>query len=569
MSRKLKIDKLSDDVELRYSNWFSTMCNFISPQNLWVVAGRATSKTEDILAERVQELSYEMPGCFVALTSDTFMNATKNILPGLIEGLKRKGWKEGLHFVVNEKPPKFFKNPYKVVLSWRYTMTTCTGTHFKIISQDRPSIGAGDSYQHKMGDESKYLVEKKLNKLTPAVRGGDVKFMQSHLYGGSTFTTDMPNINHGEHDWILRMEKNMDKKQILNIIKTASVVNEIRIELMNAQKSEDNLKIKLLEKNLIRWQKRLRYIRKNSTFFGRVSSFVNADILKVSYFKTLLQEMNFKEFMIAILSIPARLEKGQMFYPTMTKRNFYSKGFTYKNGLDKAADILKYEITSLDLKFIQHNEPIEGGLDTGNMCSLVLGQPDGEDKYRVLKFLHTLAPDFLPELGAKFREYFKYHQNKHLVLYHDRAANQYKSVGEDHASKIKKAIEFDENNYSTGWTVSLMSREQKTIYHQDEYELMLQFFEGSNPELPQLLIDSENCKEIKSSCELAEKLEKVNKDGKKTIHKNKTSEKLSLDLLPMFSTNPSDSLKYLLCRPEFLEKIEGQEYQSVSAPGVY
>lgn len=568
MSRKLKIDTEAKNVELRYSNPFSTLCNLMSPQNLWVIAGRGSSKSEDILAERVQELSYEMPGCFVALTADTFMNATKNILPGLIEGLKRKGWEEGVHFVVNVKPPKFFKKPYKVVLSWRYTLTTCTGTHFKIISQDRPSIGAGDSFQHKMGDEAKYLVEKKLNKLTPAVRGGDVKFMESHLYGGSTFTTDMPNINHGEHDWILRMEKNMNKKQVYNIVRVAWVVNEIKKELLNSDSERDELKIRLLEKNLQRWKKRLRFIRKNSTFFARVSSFVNVDVLKISFFKTLLQEMNFREFMISILSIAPKLEKGQMFYPTLSSKNFYTDGFNYR-GLDKSDNPLDHEVTSLDLKYIQHSETLEGGLDTGNMCSLALGQPYGDDKYRVLKFLHTLAPDFLPELGANFREYFKYHGNKHLLLWHDRAANQYQSVGEDHASKIKKSIEYDENGISTGWVVTLMSREQKTIYHQDEYELMLQFFEGKNPDLPKLLIDAVNCKYIKSSCELAEKVIKVNKTGKKTIHKNKTSEKLSVDLLPMYSTNASDSLKYLLCRPQFFEKIEGYEYQDTSDPGVF
>ncbi len=539
----------------------------MSPQNLWVVAGRATSKTEDILAERVQELSYEMPGCFVALTSDTFMNATKNILPGLIEGLKRKGWLEGVHFVVNEKPPKHFKNPYKRVLSWRYTLTACTGTHFKIVSQDRPSIGAGDSYQHKMGDEAKYLVEKKLNKLTPAVRGGELRFMESHLYGGSTFTTDMPNINHNEHDWILRMEKNMNKKQIKNILKVASVVNEIKLELYNAEKDEDTLKVKLLKKNLQRWEKRLRFIRKNSTFFGRVSSFVNVDILKLGFFKTLLQEMNFREFMISILSIPPRLEKGLRFYPNLSQKNFYNNGFTYK-GLDKADDPLKYKVTSLDLKYVQHNEPIEGGLDTGNMCSLALGQFENEEVYRIFKFMYTLAPDFLPELGKQFRDFFEYHGNKHLILYHDRATNQYKSVGEDHASKIKKAIEYDEDGISTDWTVTLMSREQGTILQQTEYELMLQMLEGRNPNLPKLLIDAENCKQVKSSMELAEKVQKVDKHGKKQIYKVKTSEKLTLDLLPMYSTNPSDAVKYLLCRPEFLEALDGYEAYGSSDPDV-
>lgn len=567
MSRKLKIDKSSEDIELRWSNWFSTLCNFVSPTHLWVVGGRATSKTEEIFAERIQELSYEMPGCFVALTSDTFMNATKNILPGIIEGLKRKGWKEGLHFVVNEKPPKFFKKPFKVVLSWRYTLTTCTGTHFKIISQDRPSIGAGDSYQHKMGDEAKYLVEKKLNKLTPAVRGGDIKFMESHLYGGSTFTTDMPNINHGEHDWILRMEKNMDKKQIRNIIQVAYVVNEIKKELYNAKKDDDQVKIKLLEKNLYRWEKRLRFIRKNSTFFGRASSFVNVDILKPQFFKNLLQEMNFREFKTAILSIPPKLDKGQRFYPTLSKTNFFKDGFNYSN-FDNSSNPLQYESSSIDLKYLDHSAPIEGGLDSGNMCSLVLGQPFGENEYRLLKFIYTLSPEFLPELALKFRDYFKGHRNKHLILYHDRATNAYKSVGEDHASKFKKAIEYDFDGNRTDWIVTLMSREQSTILQQTEYELMLHFLKGTHG-LPKLLIDEHNCREVKSSMEISKKLIRTNREGKETIHKNKSSEKLDIEFLPMFSTNPSDSVKYLLCRPEFLEKISGVEDSTYYAPEVY
>lgn len=569
MSRKTKINKKSEDVELRYSNWFSTMCNFISPKNLWVIAGRATSKTEDILAERLQEICYDMPGAFIALTSDTFMNAQKNIIPGLIEGWKRKGWVEGKHFVVGERPPKHFKKPYKVVLSWRHTITVFTGTHFMVISQDRPSIGAGNSFQHKVGDEAKYLIEKKLNKLSPAIRGGNVKFMESHFYGGSTFTTDMPNINHGEHDWILRMEKNMDKKQIVNILKVASVVNEIKIELMNAIQDKDELKEKLLEKNLKRWEQRLNDVRKGSTLFHIASTFVNADILKADYFKTLLQEMNFREFMISVLSIPPRLEKGQMFYPTLSARNFFNDGYSYKI-YDQLINSKEEHIEScLDLNYLLIDQPLEAGIDPGNMCSLVIGQPHGEEVYRVLKFLYTLASDYLPELGKKFRDYFLHHQNKHLILYHDRAANQYQSVGEDQASKIKKAIEFDEDGISTNWTVTLMNREQSTIYHQQEYELMLQFLAGTNPNLPKLLIDQTNCKELKSSLELAEKIEKIDRKGVKTFHKNKTSEKMALELLPMYSTNPSDSLKYLLCRPEFLIAISGTSYQDSSDPGVH
>lgn len=569
MSRKTSIDITAKDVELRYSNKFSMRVNLISPTHLAVVAGRATSKTEDIIAERIEEIAYAMPGCFCAFTSDTFMNMMKNIIPGVVQGLKRKGWVEGLHFVVNEKPPKHFKKPFKVVYSWRYTLTVCTGTHFKFVSQDRPSIGAGDSFQHIIGDESKYLIKKKLNKLTPALRGGEIKFMKSHLYGGTTFVTDMPNPNQREHDWILDLEKNMDKERIVLIMQTALIVNEIRIELMHAKRSKEESKIILIGKKLARWEDRLNYLRTGTTYFAVTSSFANVDILQVRYFMTLLEQMKFREFKIAILSLRPKLEVGQLFYPTFTAKNFYSDGYTYEAGLDVAENPLDYVQTSIDLKYIDHTSPLEAGLDTGNMCSLAIGQPYSNGVYRILKFLYTLPKDFLPELGKKFRDYFKHHEYKHLNLYHDRAANQYKSVGEDHASKLKKAIEFDENGISTGWTVTLMNQGQATIYHQEEYELMLPLGSGANKNLPTLLIDSNTCKEIKSSIERAEKIIRENKDGRKTIHKNKNSEKMAYDLLPMFSTNPSDAVKYLVCRPEWMQKLNGETYIDKSVPGVY
>ncbi|HCR75356.1 MAG TPA: hypothetical protein DIW37_02885 [Chryseobacterium sp.] len=59
--------------------------------------------------------------------------------------------------------------------------------------------------------------------------------------------------------------------------------------------------------------------------------------------------------------------------------------------------------------------------------------------------------------------------------------------------------------------------------------------------------------ELKSSMKLSKQIIKIDKEGVKTIHKNKTSEKLSLKKLPMQSTNMSDALKYLLCRPVYLE----------------
>lgn len=575
MSRKKTIDKEHDSVELRYSNWFSQLVNLIQVTFLWIIGGRGTSKSTDILAERTMDMSYDMPGAFIALSSDTFMNATKNIVPSIIEGWNRKGWIEGVHYVVDERPPKHFKLPYKPILNWKHTITIFTGTHFKIISQDRPSIGAGDSFQHHVGDEAKYLNVDKLNKVNPAIRGEYVRYGHSPYYGGATFTTDMPNVNQGEHDWILQMADNMDKDKILKLVELAMTVNEIRIEYVNAKtNAEDNPqdttskrvmanKKKLLE----RWEERFRKFRMNTTFFYVVSSFVNADILTQGYFKKLLETMNFKEFMVSILSISPTLEKGLMFYPNLTHRNFYSDGFIYKRR-DQFKTTDDYEETSLDLKYIQHDLPLEGGLDTGNMCGLVIGQEQGK-YYRGLKEFYTLPSDFLKELAEQFKEYFKYHKRKELMLWPDRAANKWKRVGEDHASKFKKAVEKNEDGAATGWTVTVMNPTQGNITQQQEYELCLEMMSGKNKQLPFLIIDKYNCPCWKSSMERAEKIIRQDKNGTKTVHKDKSSEKLSDEQLPMKSTNMSDAGKYLLCRPEYLEKLDGNSILLLGTPGTH
>lgn len=575
MQIRKKVNREASDVSLQYSNWFSQLCHLMQPTNLFVVAGRATSKSEDILAQRSMDIAQDMQGCFTAISSDTYMNATKNIVPSIINGWQRKGWVDGIHYVTDIRPPKHFKLPYKPILNWKHTATTLHGTHFKIISQDRPSIGAGDSYQHHIGDEAKYLNEKKLNKVNPAVRGEFTRYGRSPFYGGLTFLTDMPNVNHGEYDWILRMADNMDKDKIRWLLRLAIEVNEIRKEYVNAlhfakENPGDTSGIRYLrntEKKLKRWEERLRKFRMDSTFFYVVSSLVNVDVLTTGYFKKLLQTMDFREFMVSVLSIEPKLETGQMFYPNLSSRNFFSDGYNYGNR-DLFGIMDDYTESCVDLTYLDADRPIEGGLDTGNMCSLVLGQEQG--KYlRVLKEMFTLPPRFLPEMGAMFREYFKLHRRKELQLWADRSANNMMAVGEDHASKLAKAIEYDEKGVATGWTVSIMSRNQGTIYQQEEYELMLELMSGRHRNLPMLLIDKHTCPNLKSSVERAEKIIKVDRHGNKTIHKDKSTEKLPVEQLPKKSTNFSDALKYFCCRPHYLEALKGHTVSFSGDPTSY
>lgn len=553
-----KIKVSEQESEIRYANWIKMIIDLVKPKNLVFIGGRGTAKSTDIIAERSIDVCYDMPRAPFAFVADTYVNLMTNIVPGVLLGWERKKWLEfdneigHGHYVVDKPPPDHWPLPYIKTFNYKHTISTFLGNKFFLLSLDRASISAGISVVHHFIDECKFAREDRVSKLFPTLRGDALLYGNSHYFMGQTFCTDMPNPNSGDHDWILRLEKNMNKEQIVKIIQTALVVNEINIELINARKNEliSSKKVRNIERKLELWSNRLKKVRQGSTFFYIVSSFANADILTLNYFKNLFETLAFEEFKSSVLSIKATLEKGARFYGNLNPRHFYYDGYDYTY-YDQFGLMDNITQTSRGLKYIKHDQILEAGFDAGNMMSLVIGQEQG-NVYRVLKGIYIITPHWIRELANKFIEFFSTHKRKTLHLYYDRAANQYSKAKQDFANKLKKAIEMDEQSVRTGWTVILMSVGQPNITHSEEFDLMNELMSGRNKYLPDLLIDAHECKELKSSLELAP----VEKDSRGNIKKIKSSEKLAAHRLPSESTNFSDAFKYLLCRKKYLNIVK-------------
>ena len=566
MSRKKKIAKDREDVEFRYSNWFAQLVNLLQPKVLAVIAGRGTSKTTDILAERIQEMAWDMPGAPVVLVSDTYSNLQKNVLQTLLQGLRLKGWEEGVHFVVEKQPPiptpeqikncppefrEHFWKPYNILPSYKHRIIFYTGFNLTFVSLDRPSAAAGSSYVALLGDEVKFFQEGKIAKLTKAVRGFQVKYGKSPFYRSLCFTTDMPDSNNiGEYNWIFNYANLMDPEKVVRALKVAMVTNEIRRELVISQGDKDAKQIRLTSKKLERWEERLRLVRKDLAFFFTVSSLVNIDILGLDYFSEEFAA-GLADIRCAILSMKPSLSASNRFYSSLAEKHFYRDGNnTYYSELFGLRDKEDCRI----LKYLDTSSALEAGADFGNMVSFVIGQPSNGNKYRCIKNFYTLPPEYLDAIGKEFVRYFSHHQQKVLKLYYDRAGNNYSKVKEDQAGKLKKAIETVDGK-KTGWKVMLMSEGQGNIESSAEHFFMIELMEGSNPKLPTLLIDMFNCRELKSSIENAPaKVGEVR--GRKVMKKVKTSERLPIHRLPMESTNFSDAFKYLICRREWMKQVK-------------
>jgi hypothetical protein len=292
-------------------------------------------------------------------------------------------------------------------------------------------------------------------------------------------------------------------------------------------------------------------MRKGATFCINTSSLINLDILTPEYIERLYNgTLELHEFLKSVFGMRPGLRRDLRFYVAFGEQHKYRGTLS---GLPA--------FSSRELTYLHHGEPIDAGMDFGNMLSMVIGQRDGST-YRVHKNLHELPPGWMREMADQFLEFFEQHENKELDLYYDRAGNNYQKQGQDQATQIKYAIEHYADGRRTGWVVNLMSRKQATIKQNAEYNFMQEFMAGQVPGLPDLAIDECNCKELISSIEKA-KAEVKYTGSVKTVYKIKKTEKLAPKKLPMLSTNYSDAFKYLCMRRDWV-RLAQRKTQTVA-----
>lgn len=576
--RKVNIEK-TQAADVIYQNKFTQIVSLVGARKTYLELGRGSAKTTEILCNVLIDLVYELPGAPIAWIADTFSNLSANILPSVFEGLERKGFKEGVHYIVEKQPPEFtdkekaslpewlrphFWNPINHLVSYKRTIVFFTGLNVTFGSLDRPSTLAGRSYVFVIGDEAKYLKPQQVSNLLKAVRGYP-QFKHSPYYRGQFFTSDVADPSHvGEYDWMRLQAKNMHKEAILTVIKAGLVYNEAMREAIAAKdvwlnsRSPEDLKAynnKLLTAS--RWRKywlKTRLQPEADTLYMRASSYINADILGADWFADAFSA-GLPDTQTAVLSMRSTLSSGDRFYPRLADYHFYEDSINEEE-YNKVG--LTERETCAVLKHCNPKLPLRIGVDFGGrMNSMSVAQLQKEagsnrDIIRVIKFMYTLSPAYLKELGQKFRDYFAPMQCRVVQMYYDRAGNANKDIKKDSASELKNAIERDEAGRPTGWTVHLMSRNQGNLYQSEEYHFMQIFMSEENVRLPLLRIDMRAAKELKNSLERARL---IMRNG--VVHKDKSTEKLELSRLPNESTNPSDSLKYLLMIKDWRKIVKG------------
>lgn len=544
------------DIPVKFGSDALIFCDWIDTTNFVSVGGRGVAKSTVILARRSERCVRLMPGAPLAIVANTYSNLIDNIMPAVQNGWKLDGLIEGVHYIKGKRPPEQWRRRCSVIVDdYRHVYSFWNGSVLFLGSLDNPSLLAGKSVVHLLFDETKYASDSKAARVMPILRGDAITYGRSHLYGGVTITTDMPDVTEGEYDWFFRYASEMDPERIIKIVQAASELNRLQLKLLklNRAAKPDIRKIARIEKRIDYYEEGLLKLRKGQTFFMNISSFVNIDILTVDYARRLYNgALELHEFLKSVLGMRPGVRRDARFYVLFSDRHKYYDG--------TASGVAAF--SSAELRHLDKTRPIDGGMDFGNMLSLVIGQTDGQ-YYRIHKNFYELPPGWFRELADQFLAFFTGHECKELNLYYDRAGNNFEKQGEDYASKIKDAIEKDASGRRTGWTVNLKSRKQSTIRQNAEFDFMHEFMRGENKKLPALLVDALNCPEMISSIEGA-RAEVKYRGSVKVVAKVKKTEKLEAKKLPRLSTNFSDAFKYLLMRREWIKAINVSGSQ---APG--
>nr|DAT27579.1 MAG TPA: large terminase [Caudoviricetes sp.] len=530
----------SESFERYYMNSIQTVANIIDPNAVFAELGRGTGKTEGIMTPRILRVANAMPGELAYLVHKTFVALITNVWPNIqvsfsrnvmVNGKVRPIMEYGVDYIVGEgKIPNHFRRPRYPITDPKHSILFRDGFHLKLVSSDQPESVAGGNAVHAFIEEMKHNKGEKLkSRLFPTLRGGSAEIRKCFYYQGITAVSDTARVDLGEDDWFESYEKNANPELEAEIMTVAlhlnaalykkyliqdqqrNIVNPVELERMR-------LELQRCERIIKTWTPRLADMRRNCTVYLRASSFCNKDILGPKYFKTQLETLDIDEFLSSICSIRHKAVVNRFFANYDKAKHQYSDGYRYSSILK--LDLKdKFILTARYLKHYNPHDELLVGYDPGHFSSMVVAQEsDYGRRMRAHKEFWACYPDEQPELARQFYEYFGGDAvNKRIILYPDRAGNKSREELEQITTDsrlMKRELE------SYGFEVQLMNEGQATVYHWQQFKLLLLIFGGRSNALPEVLVDENECPSLCSAIQLSP-LKKT--EGK--IELDKSSEK--------------------------------------------
>ena len=523
-----------------YMNSVQLLINVVDANQTFAELARATGKTEGVIVPRMIRVINSMPGELSFLVHKTYVALMTNVWPNIqaafsrpvmVSGKQRPLLEYGIDYVVGEtRLPSHFRMPRYPISFAKHSVVFRNGAHLQLVASDQPDSVAGRNAVHAFIEEMKHNSGDRLRtRLFPALRGGPAQIRKSPYYGGITGVSDTARVELGEDDWFEEYEKNVDQQLVSEIATVALYVNKTlyKIHSFHQQLKEskdpvliENIRLETqkLQHTLKIWEPRLADMRRNAVFYARRSTFCNKDILGPKFFKTQLDTLDIDEFLTSICAIRHKEVTNKFFAAYDRHHHQFSDSYIYDL-------ILKLDLKDrfiLTAHFLKHYAPQDElyvGYDPGAFSSLVFAQKkDYGRRLDVIKEFTSYEPVPQQDLASQVQQFFGADaENKVIHLYPDRAGNKTREESQRITTDSRLMKELLEQ---AGFMVVLYNEGQETIYHWQQYKLLLMLFQEQYPSLPIVRIDENECPNLCSAI-LISPLKSV--DGK--IELDKSSEK--------------------------------------------
>ena len=508
-----------------YMNSVQLLINVVDANQTFAELARATGKTEGVIVPRMIRVINSMPGELSFLVHKTYVALMTNVWPNIqaafsrpvvVSGKQRPLLEYGIDYVVGEtRLPSHFRMPRYPISFAKHSVVFRNGAHLQLVASDQPDSVAGRNAVHAFIEEMKHNSGDRLRtRLFPALRGGPAQIRKSPYYGGITGVSDTARVELGEDDWFEEYEKNVDQQLVSEIATVALYVNKTlyRIHSFHQQLKEskdpvliENIRLETqkLQHTLKIWEPRLADMRRNAG---------------PKFFKTQLYTLDTDEFLTSICAIRHKEVTNKFFAAYDRHHHQFSDSYIYDL-------ILKLDLKDrfiLTAHFLKHYAPQDElyvGYDPGAFSSLVFAQKkDYGRRLDVIKEFTSYEPVPQQDLASQVQQFFGADaENKVIHLYPDRAGNKTREESQRITTDSRLMKELLEQ---AGFQVILYNEGQETIYHWQQYKLLLMLFQEQYPSLPIVRIDENECPNLCSAI-LISPLKSIN--GK--IELDKSSEK--------------------------------------------
>lgn len=512
--------------------------------NIW---GRATGKSEGPEAYHSSMCAVSMPGSKGIIAGDTLVNLRAKQLPPVIEGWIKLGFVPGLHFFINEFPPKKYFPKWEPPIGAPTDPKDCifwwNGSMQYIFGLDR-NFNNAVSADYMLVLEAKNIRYETFTEMVKAVRGNEYKWgerskNQLAQHGSLLISSDMPTDPKGL--WLLENEKEYDEDVQESLLIFGKLLYKAQKKLNDNQAYYDKhprLK-KNLEDEIYDLEYKINDLRIESVGYHFASTLDNLDVLG---FKTILQfEKTSKprDFVAAVLGERV-LKPEKYFYSVSEDRHGYtSVNYEFVDRIDVTTEQpdCRWYSDVLD------DRPIDVALDYNYKINwLVAGQLVANELRTSNSFYTLVGPEGngLKEVVKSFCQFYQYRDNRTVVYHFNQTAYQ----GRNAISKKTYYEQVRETFESEGWFV-IDNYTGVASTHNERYYEFKDLLNEEDPDSPVIRFNLDRCQTLLICLGFAPAKTSVDPKGKSIVKKDKSSETSGL-VKPEHATHGTEAWDELI-----------------------